>query len=327
MKKRYTMIKYIKAFRKYFRNMKYLVREEVLFKEHSNLMTSKRIDNLKKYVWNESEKGLKVLVVSKFFTRNFGDRLGFHNITLLLSSLKNIAYIDYDDLEDLLKDPAEYDLVIVGTGNSLYHKMINDNFYQYLLRANKLIGIFGFQYYEKLLEKEQLFIQCINLFDKVFLRYNQDFEFLIKTYSRNKIEIKTNITHLGDWLILLFPNTLWFKDDKLDIIPKEPFIRNAMDLYIQDIQMYRIVHSSRLHTLLCAFCSAEKVSYEEQYEKENNYKSGKFRGLFLDVFEKNFEEKKLFYIDRKSVNIYREKVSDNFDELKNYLKVLLSDKK
>lgn len=44
------MIKYIKAFRKYLRNMKYLVREEVLFKEHSNLMTSKRIDNLKKYV-------------------------------------------------------------------------------------------------------------------------------------------------------------------------------------------------------------------------------------------------------------------------------------
>lgn len=121
--------------------------------------------------------------------------MGFHNITLLLSSLKNIAYIDYDDLEDLLKDPAEYDLVIVGTGNSLYHKMINDNFYQYLLRANKLIGIFGFQYYEKLLEKEQLFIQCINLLDKVFLRYNQDFEFLIKTYSRNKIEIKT-ILHI-----------------------------------------------------------------------------------------------------------------------------------
>ncbi len=322
------MFKYIKAFRKYLRNSKYLVKEEILFKDHSILMTSNRLVNYGKDKENKTnDEGLKILIVSKFFTRNFGDRLGFHNITLLLSSLENIAFIDYDDLEKLSKDPSQYDLLIIGTGNSLYHKMINDEFYQYLSKANKLIGIFGFQYYEKLLEKEKLFIKCIDLFDKIFLRYNQDVKFLRKTYSRNKIEIKNNIIHLGDWLILLFPNTLWFKDEKLNILPKEPFIRNAMDLYIQDIQMYRIIHSSRLHTLLCAFCSAEKVSYEEQYEKESGYKSGKFRGLLIDIFDKNFEEKELFFVDRKSVNIYRKKVSDNFDELKIYLKLLLEDKK
>lgn len=309
------MFKYIKAFRKYLRNSKYLVKEEILFKDHSILMTSNRLVNYGKDIENETkDEGLKILIVSKFFTRNFGDRLGFHNITLLLSSLENIAFIDYDDLENLSKDPSQYDLLIIGTGNSLYHKMINDEFYKYLSKANKLIGIFGFQYYEKLLEKEKLFIKCIDLFDKIFLRYNQDVEFLRKTYSGNKIEIKNNITHLGDWLILLFPNTLWFKDEKLNILPKEPFIRNAMDLYIQDIQMYRIIHSSRLHTLLCAFCSAEKVSYEEQYEKDNGYKSGKFRGLLIDIFNKNFEEKELFFVDRKSVNIYRKKVSDNFPD-------------
>ncbi|WP_164966583.1 hypothetical protein [Arcobacter sp. AHV-9/2010] len=39
------MIKYIKAFRKYLRNIKYLIKEEVLFKEHSSLMISDRIAN------------------------------------------------------------------------------------------------------------------------------------------------------------------------------------------------------------------------------------------------------------------------------------------
>ncbi|WP_129106430.1 hypothetical protein [Arcobacter sp. AHV-9/2010] len=200
--------------------------------------------------------------------------------------------------------------------------MINNDFYEYLSKANKVVGIFGFQYYQKLLKKEKLFIKCMNRFDNIFLRYKQDMDFLNEIYLKNDIKIKYNINHLGDWLILLFPNTIWFNNDCLNIISKEPFVRNAMDLYIQEIQMYRIVHSSRLHTLLCALCSAEMVSYEEQYEKDCTEKSGKFEGLLNDIFSTNFKEKELFIVDRKSVNNYRLLVSNNFDELKKYFNLL-----
>ena len=148
------MIDYVKAFRKMIRHSKYLLKEELLFRNHSKLMIGEKQDF--------PVKNLKVLVVSKFFTRNFGDRLGFTNITYLLNMCPNIELIDYDDLEVLSKNPSDYDLVIIGTGNSLYYKMINEKFEHYLEKAKHLIGIFGLQYYETLQNNDR-FNSCINL--------------------------------------------------------------------------------------------------------------------------------------------------------------------
>ena len=127
------------------------------------------------------------------------------------------------------------------------------------------------------------------------------------------------IEHLGDWLIMNFPLTSWMFDEALIIEPKEPFVRNATDLYIQEIQMYKKVHSSRLHTLLCAICSAKEVSYQEQYDKYNNVYSGKFQGLLLDIFGENKVENEFFNVERDKVIKYKNKVTKKFNEIEKYI--------
>lgn len=301
---------YLKFFRKFIKNIPYLYKEELLFKNHLEVGTKERHFDSEFY-----NSGMKVLVVSKIFMRNFGDRLGYHNVTMLTSLIPNVTCVDFDDPEVLEKNPADYDLVIIGTGNSIYHNMISEKFYDYLSKANHVVGICGFQYYEMLEKNKDLFEKCINQFDKIFIRYEKDIHFL------KKLNISTeHVTHLGDWLIMLFPITSWNKDETLYITHKEPFIRNALDLYIQDIQTYRHVHSNRLHTLLCAFCSAEKVSYGEQFDKRKNIYSGKFEGLLKDVFGETYQPNEYFVVNKQSVLNYRNKVSNNFLTLVDYIK-------
>ncbi len=301
---------YFKLLRKFIKNIPYLYKEELLFKKHVEVGTKKRNINS-----DFANGGMKVLISSKIFMRNFGDRLGYHNISMLTSLIPNIASIDFDDPEVLAKNPEDYDLVIIGTGNSIYHNMISDDFYEYLSKAKHVIGICGFQYYEMLEKDKVLFEKCINQFDKIFIRYEKDIKFL------NKLNISTdNVVHLGDWLIMLFPLTSWNKDETLYISHKEPFIRNALDLYIQDIQSYRYVHSNRLHTFLCSLCSAEKVSYGEQFDKKRNIYSGKFEGLVNDVFHKKIKPNEYFTVNKLDVFEYRNKVSKNFMDLVDYIK-------
>ncbi len=300
---------YLKSARKLIRHIPYLYKEEVLFKHHVDYMIKERINH------NEKIEGLRVLIVSKMFMRNFGDRLGFHNVSLLTSLAQNISYIDFDDPELLEKDPSKYDVVIIGTGNSLFHNMITDDFYAYLSNAKHLIGIFGFQYYEVLEERKVLFEKCINQFDKIFIRYKKDISFL------ERLEISTQkVVHFGDWLVMLFPMTSYNSDKTLNIIGKEPFIRNALDVYMQEIQTYKYVHSARLHTLLCAMCSAEKVSYSEQYDKKHpGISSGKFEGLFNDIFNEHVKPDEFYSVDKHAVVNYKNHVSAQFLEVVSYI--------
>ena len=82
-----------------------------------------------------------------------------------------------------------------------------------------------------------------------------------------------------------------------------------LDRLIQKIQSYKRVSSARLHPLLCAFTSAESVSYCEQRESRTQEVSGKFRSLLLDVFRRDYPEGKPFEVDRSAVIKYKEKVA------------------
>lgn len=59
---------YLKFFRKFIKNIPYLYKEELLFKNHLEVGTKERHFDSEFY-----NSGMKVLVVSKIFMRNFGD--------------------------------------------------------------------------------------------------------------------------------------------------------------------------------------------------------------------------------------------------------------
>ena len=311
-----SIVDYLRGIRRMWHNRKYLIEEELLFRSYEDIMLKERSP------LDDNIKGKKILVVSKFFTRNFGDRVGFHNVALLTSLVDDVAYVDFDDLERLEKDPSKYDLLIVGTGNSLYKKTNTSEFIEYLSKAKKSIGIFGLQYFDDLQENISTLKTIVESFDKVFIRYSQDIDFL----QDNNINTE-HISHLGDWLILLFPITSWSKDETKYIDHKEPFVRNALDLYIQDIQTYRNVESKRLHTLLCALCSAENVSYGEQNDLKNHMISGKFQGLLTDIFNKKIEANHFFKVDKQSVINYKQYVGKNFQVMINSVNQILNENK
>jgi hypothetical protein len=68
------------------------------------------------------------------------------------------------------------------------------------------------------------------------------------------------------------------------------------------------VCSGRLHPLLCALASAERVAYREQRETGSGVISGKFRSLLIDVFGRTFPEEQFIEVDRDAVALYKDKV-------------------
>ena len=239
-----------------------------------------------------------VAVISYNDVGNFGDRLGYHMINALLPGEADVHHLTFRTLDQARE---KYDLVVVGIGNSLFAPLLTDDLLNVVKRGKAAIGIFGTQYRE-LLPRPAL-DRVIERLDTWFARYEDD----ILMYGRGR----SNVTHLGDWLIDQFPMTKAYDDEPVKI-GDEIWKELPLDRTIQDIQRYKNVFSSRLHPLLCALTSAELVAYSEQPDKQMpGIVSGKFRSMLIDIFGRSYEEKKFFIVDRDAVTRYKARVHGN----------------
>nr|MBV6630136.1 tetratricopeptide repeat protein [Oceanococcus sp. HetDA_MAG_MS8] len=251
----------------------------------------------------------KVHVLSFFNVGNFGDRLGFH---LLSEMLPGHVQVSWGSLRPLQAPPPDCDLLILGIGNSLFGDLLSDELLEITQRV-PTIGIFGTQYRDSW-PATRLQALIGNL-EHWYARYEED----LLLYGRGH----SHVSHLGDWLIRAFPLRQAERKEQL-VIDQKHCAEPAMDRLIQHIQSYQQVHSTRLHPLLCALTSAQRVSYSEQHESsETPAASGKFRSMLMDVFGRHYPENTLFTVDRDAVLAYRQQVQQRCSELQEHLHHLL----
>ena len=253
---------------------------------------------------------MKILVLSYNNCSNFGDRLG---LDLLIRILPPEAEICISPLPPFWRHPeGSFDLVIVGTGHSVFHRTLDKRFIDFLSKQKTVVGIFGLQYH-KMFSSESLdeFFSVINCW---FSRSEFDISFLAQASCLPGL-----YAHLGDWLINAFPIVSWV-DERTCEIPAD-FIRSAHDIQrtIQQIQKFRRISSARLHPVLCALASADEVKYQEQAEMGSECESGKFRSMFLDVFGKSPEPGEWFSVDRQIVQSYKLSVYSRTELMREYL--------
>ncbi len=239
-----------------------------------------------------------VAVISYNDIGNFGDRLGYHMINALLPSEADVHHLTF---RTLASARDKYDLVVLGIGNSIYQPLLGDELLNIVTRSKAAIGIFGTQYRE-LIPRAAL----DRLIDRLafwFARYEED----VLIYGRGR----TNVQHLGDWLIDQFPMSVPTDDKQLQV-GDEILMELPLDRTIQHIQKHKTVFSTRLHPLLCALTSAEAVAYAEQPAGGGtSIVSGKYRSMFIDIFGRNYPEKTFFAVDRNAVARYKAQVHRN----------------
>ena len=188
------------------------------------------------------------------------------------------------------------DLLILGLGNSLFSRLLSDELLALLDRAPRRIGIFGTQYRDAL--PVDRLNAVLDRLDTWHARYEED----ALIYGRGR----SNVRHLGDWLIDAFPMATPAIDDMLEI--RSTDVHGAsLDRVISQIQMYKRVTSGRLHPLMCALTSAEAVAYDEQDEMGEGL-SGKFRSMLIDVFGREPPPQQLWRVNRPAVVSYKQKV-------------------
>lgn len=244
----------------------------------------------------------RVAVVSFSNLGNFGDRLGMH---LLSSIMPSHAIVDCIYFNPWLESEEEYDLLIVGIGNSVFAPLPTHNLFNLIKRSKVSIGIFGTQYRENYPAEQMK--RLINSLDYWFARYEEDYE----QYATSD----TICAHLGDWLIREFMITKPSQQDKVLKIGNEIWNNLPLDRVIQQIHSYRKVNSERLHPLLCALTSADEVAYKEQRESGSEIVSGKFQSMLLDIFGRSFPENRFWTVDRSAVIHYRQKVMENIKSI------------
>ncbi len=261
-----------------------------------NLQTSLRPDSnqmLLKIVPAETRLSLRrrVLVMSYSNVGNFGDRLGFHVINSLLPAG---AEVHHGHFQPWNVPPGDFDLLVLGIGNSVFHPILTDQLMELVRRIPRSVGIFGTQYREAIDRRRMS--ELIDSLTVWFGRYEED----LLLYGNGR----KNAVHLGDWLISAFPMTRWNRDETLHVGP-EVLNDLPLDRTIQYIQKYRNVSSERIHPLLCALTSAERVAYREQREDASGMPSGKFRSLLIDIFGRTWPESGFFEVPRDAVSAYR----------------------
>jgi hypothetical protein len=243
-----------------------------------------------------------VAVVSCNDDNNFGDRLGYHMINALLPGEAEVHHLTFRTLHEAR---ANYDLVVLGLGNSIFQPLMGDDVLDIVARSKAAIGIFGTQYRE-LIPRAAL-DRLLDRLDTWYARTEDD----VLMYGRGR----KNVVHLGDWLIDQFPMSRPTEDEPLEV-GDELQADDALDRVIQTIQRHRQVYSARLHPLLCALTSAELVAYAEQPSAQMpDIASGKFRSMLIDIFGRSFPEKKFFMVDRDAVSRYKARVHRNVAKL------------
>lgn len=286
-----------------------LVDLAALFDRHGfRVERSERIDDLQLMIRLRPSNRVaplapcSVAVLSHFDVGNFGDRLGYHMINALLPPHAEVHHLAFDALHAAR---PHYDLVILGIGNSVYHRVLSDSTLDVLGRGKAAIGIFGTQYRE--LIPRPMLDRVLDCLDTWFARHEED----LLHYGRSR----ANAVHLGDWLIDQFPMARG-TDDTLLKIERNEREELPLDRVIQRIQRHKNVFSERLHTLLCALTSAELVAYLEQRDTGSPLiATGKFRGMLIDVFGRTFPERTFFEVDRAAVARYKARVRANMVRL------------
>jgi len=259
----------------------------------------------------------RVLVLSYFNTHNFGDRLGYHLINDLLPAHAEVTHAAVSPWQ---VEERDYDLIVVGIGNSLNAPtMRRPELHRLVARARHAIGIFGTQYpyqYREMMDPA-LFDSLLDGLTSWWARYEED----IRAFGRGR----DNVRHLGDWLISAFPMAEPTLDKALVIPPDFVSKELSLDRTIQKIQAYRRVRTARIHPMLCALTSAAEVAYEEQREGPDKTKaSGKFRAQLYDIFGRSFDEGSFFRVDRDAVLRYKMKVEANMADLRAEIATLLA---
>jgi len=251
----------------------------------------------------------KVLVLSYKNVGNFGDRLGFHIVNSVLPPGASVTWAHFEPR----KIPDEqFDLAIIGIGNSMFQSILTDDLLALTERVPS-IGIFGTQYRHSL--DPNKFQRLLDRLAVWFARYEED----VLLYGRNR----NNVVHMGDWLISQFGMSQWTTDGRLTIDDKI-WADLPLDRTIQTIQQFREVVSHRVHPLLCALSSAERVAYREQREDGSaSGASGKFRSMLIDVFGRTFPEETLFEVKRDAVSAYRARVQRSMAFLPTVLNTML----
>lgn len=268
---------------------------------------------------NQPVRTKQVLVLSYFNTPNFGDRLGYHVVNALLPAHAIVTHAALNPWT--LPDDARFDMVILGIGNSLNAAAVRrPQLHRLLERTPHSIGIFGTQYhyqYERMMDPA-LFGALIDRLTCWWARYRDD----IDAFGGGRDTVR----HLGDWLISAFPMATPTKDRNL-VIPADVMDRSiSLDRMIQQIQAYRSVKTARIHPMLCALTSAEKLLYTEQREgPDKGAISGKFNAQLRDVFGRAFDENVFFDVDRDAVIRYKMMVETNMTALRAQIARLLSD--
>ncbi len=256
-----------------------------------------------------------VLVLSALSGPNFGDRLGYHLINEVLPAHATVHHAWTNFAKGCRIDgvPSEdIDLLVLGIGNSLSNEMLTDELFHLLARSKRAIGIFGTQYREQIDA-----VRLAAVLDRLaiwYARYAED----ILCHGKGR----PNVVHLGDWLISAFPMSRAENPDALNT-GAEMWHDLPLDRTIQRIQAHRQVFATRMHPLLCALTSAEKVAYHEQRDEKTGLISGKFRSLLLDIFGKTFPENDFFTVDRDAVAAYKLKVRQGMVELRKTLRALV----
>ena len=259
----------------------------------------------------------KVLVLSYFNTPNFGDRLGYHVVNGLLPAN---AVVTHAALNPWALTDEQFDLIILGIGNSLNAPAIRrPELHRLIDRTPHTLGIFGTQYryqYDTLMDPS-LFGILLDKLTTWWARYEDD----VEAFGGNR----SNVRHLGDWLISAFPLATPTKNKNL-FIPADVMSKDiSLDRMIQQIQAYRSVKTARIHPMLCALTSAERVCYMEQREgPDRQTESGKFGAQLRDIFGLPFVENEFFEVDREAVLRYKVKVAANMAALRVQISSLLN---
>jgi tetratricopeptide (TPR) repeat protein len=251
----------------------------------------------------------RVAILSYYNVGNFGDRLGFHLINDILPAHAEATNLTF---KPWAPSSETYDLLILGMGNSLFGPMVNDSLLSLVDRSRSTIGIFGTQYHEAM--PRTMLNSLLGRLDHWYARYEDD----ILRYGRSL----NNASHLGDWLIKAFPMARPVTTERLDI-GEEILKELPLDRTIQNIQRHATVFSTRLHPLLCALTSAERVGYREQREMKG-LTSGKFRSLLLDVFGRTFPEEELWAVDHAQVLTYKTAIETRVADLRSHIHRILN---
>lgn len=261
----------------------------------------------------EAEKRLEVKsvgVLSFCNATNFGDRLGFHLVNEILPAHAEVTHLSFKPWRG---QGREFDLLIVGVGNSLFGPYVHDDLLALTERSRHAIGIFGTQYHESM--PRSALCELIGRMDHWYARYEDD----VLRYGRGC----GNVSHLGDWMVRAFPMSRPVLAEQLTV-GQEIWNDLPLDRTIQRIQSYATVFSERIHPLLCALTSAERVGYREQREVGGGLVSGKFRSLLVDVFGRHFPEETMFEVERDLVRRYKARVDANVERLRAHVRRLLA---